>query len=197
METPRIDRRVTRTRTGLHHALMSLILEKGYEEITVADICDAADVGRSTFYAHFTGKDDLRRHGLDHMRRTIVDQHREALATNSELRNQPLAFSLTMFEHAREHSNRYRALVGSGGGAVALTVIGETLADLVRDDLAATNYPESTDAVPRELVVRYVVGAYMALLTWWLDHRAKLPPERIDAIFRRLAIEGLASSHVV
>src|SRR5262245_45123225 len=56
-----IDRRVARTRAMLHQALLALIMEKGYEAISVADICERADVGRSTFYAHFTGKDDLKR----------------------------------------------------------------------------------------------------------------------------------------
>jgi len=49
----------------------------------------------------------------------------------------------------------------------------------------------SADIVPREIVVQYVVGAYMAVLTWWLDGGAKLPPKRIDAMFRRLATEGI------
>lgn len=46
-------------------------------------------------------------------------------------------------------------------------------------------------AIPRELVVQYRVGAYMAVLTWWLDVGAKLAPHRIDAMFQRLAKEGI------
>jgi AcrR family transcriptional regulator len=68
MEMPKkpIDRRIARTRAMLQEAHISLILEKGYEATTVEDICDAANVGRSTFYAHYTSKDDLRRSGLEH-----------------------------------------------------------------------------------------------------------------------------------
>jgi AcrR family transcriptional regulator len=51
-----MDRRAARTRRALHGALMSLILRKGHEAITVQDIVDEADVGRSTFYAHYAGK---------------------------------------------------------------------------------------------------------------------------------------------
>jgi len=47
-----MDRRAVRTRRSLHRALMSLILRKDYEVVTVQDIVDEADVGRSTFYAH-------------------------------------------------------------------------------------------------------------------------------------------------
>jgi hypothetical protein len=66
------------------------------------------------------------------------------------------------------------------------------LSDLVRTDLAASIHKKSEDAAaPRELVVQYVVGGYMAVLTWWLDGEAKLPPHRIDAMFRRLATESI------
>src|SRR5260370_13562381 len=95
-----IDRRVARTRAMLQKAHISLILEKGYEAVTVEDICDAANVGRSTFYAHYTGKDDLRRSGLENLRRLLVDRQKHALATPGDIRDRSLGFSLTMFEHA-------------------------------------------------------------------------------------------------
>ena len=104
-----------------------------------------------------------------------------------------LGFSLTMFEHARDHQDLYRALAGSRGGAVSLGSIRQILSDLVRDELAVT-IDKSENAIPREFVVQYVVGAYMAVLTWWLDGGAKLPPQRIDAMFRRLATGGVTPS---
>ncbi len=191
-----IDRRVARTRGVLQHALISLILKKGYEAITIEDICNAANVGRSTFYAHYTSKDDLKRSGLEnHLRTMLVDRQKEALTTPGDIRDRSLAFSLTMFEHARDHKELYRALVGSRGGAVALGTIRQILSDLVRDELASSTDKNAEDVIPRELAVQYVVGAYMAVLTWWLDGGAKLAPERIDAMFRRLATDGLLSIH--
>lgn len=186
-----IDRRAARTREMLHHALMSLILKRRYEAITIKDICDTANVGRSTFYAHYTSKDDLKRSGLESLRRLLVDRQRNALAAPGDMRDRRLGFSLTMFEHARDHIDLYRALVGGRGGTVALGTIRRTLSDLVRDELAASADKNSADVIPREFVVQYLVGAYMAVLTWWLDGGAKLPPARIDAMFRRLAIEGM------
>ncbi|MBY3225389.1 TetR/AcrR family transcriptional regulator [Rhizobium laguerreae] len=180
----RIDRRVARTRAALHRALISLILEKGYDLITVEEICHAANVGRSTFYLHYTGKDDLKQHGLDGLRRQLA----EAAARAG--RGGTFGFSLPMFEHAHDHIDLYRALAGSRGGTVALGTIRQILSDLVRDDLAANSGKHISDAIPRELVVQYVVGAFMAALTWWLDGGATLPPHRIDAMFRRLMSEG-------
>jgi len=190
-----IDRRISRTRAMLQHALTSQILKKGYEAVTIQDICDEANVGRSTFYAHYTNKDDLKRSGFEHLRKQLVDRQREAEAASGDIESRSLGFSLTMFEHARDHIDLYRALVGGRGGAVSLGQIRQILSDLVRNEFVATAGKNSADVVPRELVVQYVVGAFMAVMTWWLDGGAKLPPERIDAIFRRLATEGITPSY--
>ena len=64
---------------------------------------------------------------------------------------------------------------------------------LLRGELAANGGAASADAMPRELVIQIVVSVYMTMLTWWLDSGAKLPPRRMDAMFRRLATEGLLS----
>ena len=185
-----VDRRVPRTMGMLQHALTSLILKKGYEAITIQDICDEANVGRSTFYAHYTSKDDLKRNSFEHLRKELVDRQNEAQAASGEIKDRSLGFSLTMFEHARDHIDLYRALVGGRGGTVSLGQIRQILSDLARNELAAT---VGADIVPRELVVQYVVGAFMAVMTWWLDSGAKLPPKRIDAMFRGLATEGITA----
>ena len=59
MGSRKVDRRIQRTRQLLEDALIALILEKGYDKITVQNIFDQANAGRSTFYSHFLDKDDL------------------------------------------------------------------------------------------------------------------------------------------
>lgn len=192
LEKNSIDRRRARTQTMLQHALLSLIRRKRYETITIKDICKAANVGRSTFYAHYTSKDDLKRDGLEHLRTVLIDRQREAVARSDSHR--PFGFSLALFEHARDHLDLYRALVGDRGGIVALGKIRAMLADLVREELVATAGKRAGDTIPSELVIQYIVGAYMAVLTWWLDGGATLPPDQVDAMFRRLATEGTVPS---
>src|SRR4030088_1492937 len=94
---PAVDRRISRSRATLQHALTSLILKKGYEAITIQDICDEADVGRSTFYAHYTSKDDLKRRSFEHLRKELVDRHSQAQAAAGDFNERSLGFSLTMF----------------------------------------------------------------------------------------------------
>ena len=56
---PKTDRRVERTRELLQKALIDLIPERGYDAITIQDIVDRANVGRTTFYLHYNSKDEL------------------------------------------------------------------------------------------------------------------------------------------
>ncbi|MEY9538035.1 hypothetical protein ABIE85_001095 [Bradyrhizobium diazoefficiens] len=128
--------------------------------------------------------------GLEHLRQDLIEKQRKA-SSFSETNVRGLAFTLTMFEHARDHIHLYRALVGSRGGAIALTTIRQTLCEIVRAELAEIRGKDAHGT--RELAVQYIVGAYMAVLTWWLDGGAKLPPERINAMFQRLATDGITS----
>ena len=185
-----IDRRVARTRAALHHAHLALIVQKGYDTVTVEEICAAANVGRSTFYAHYTDKQDLHRRGLEHLRRELLERSEAARGASDDGRSPRLAFSRPMFEHALGHLDLYRALIGSRGGAIALDSIRQILCDMVRAELPPGGSGDG--APPRELTVRYLVGAYLEVLTWWLDEGATLPPEAMDAMFQRLAAQGLA-----
>lgn len=185
-----VDRRIARTRAGLQHALIALIMKKGYDAITVEDICEEANVGRSTFYLHYASKDALKRSGLEHLRNELVERQKHALANANETTGGFLGFSLALFEHASSHIDLYRALIGSRGGGVSLDGIREILSDLVRADLAMAS-DDDAETIPPELVVQYVVGACMAVLTWWLDRGAKPSPQRMDAMFRHLATNGV------
>lgn len=188
-----IDRRVPRTKKMLQQGLCTLLRTKRYESITIDDICAAANVGRSTFYAHYKSKDDLKRSGLAESLHTDLAARRAAVRGNAgDVRDSYFDFTLSVFEHARDHLDHYRKLVGGRGGTVALTKVRQMVTDLVRDELASTQSRHSTETIPVEVVLHYIVGAYMALLTWWLDSGAKLPPQRIDAMFRRLALRGIA-----
>lgn len=113
----------------------------------------------------FTSKDDLRQSGLDHLRRLLVDRRKNALVETGDSADGNWAFSLTTFEHAHNHVDLYRAVVGSRGGAVALGPIRQILSDLVREELAAIADKGSGGAMPREFIIQFVVGTYRPVLT--------------------------------
>src|SRR6266568_1409406 len=83
-----------------------------------------------------------------------------------------------------------RATVGHESGAFIIQRIHRTIADLAANDVNALAAKASPQR--RQLAVEFVAGAFMAVLTWWLDQGAALAPAEVDAIFRRLVLEGLA-----
>jgi AcrR family transcriptional regulator len=167
---------------------MSLILRKGYEAITVQDIIDEADVGRSTFYAHYTGKEDLLRSGFQTLRAELTEAQRAARANIDGSQDEPLGFSLAMFEHASGYTDIYRALVGGRGGIVAVNEIRQILSEMAKKELSNIRHDET---VPQEVRIQFVVGAFLTVLTWWLETRPRLTPSHVDTIFRRLVIKGI------
>ncbi len=181
------DRRVQRTRKLLQDALIALILEKGYEAVTVQDIIDRANVGRSTFYAHFIDKQQLLLSGLEHLRVFPAPQHSGEAASDER----GLSFSLAMFEHAQSYRRVYRALVGKQSGVVVRQHIQQLLTGLVRDELAALTQRGRAAPIPLEIVVQYTASAFLALLTWWADDEGSYTAEQMNAIFNQLTMPGM------
>ena len=183
-----MDRRSARTRRALHEALISLILRKGYDAITVQEIIDKADIGRATFYAHYRGKEDLLRGGFDALR---AELRGAALSKRGAGQDGPLAFSLAMFEHACAYRDVYRAMVGGRGGVVAIHEIRRVLSEMVKEELSVF---QDDGAVSRELALHFVVSTFLTVLTWCLERKSKLAPSEVDAMFRRLVVNGIGRS---
>ncbi len=178
------DRRVQRTRRALREALIALILERGWDGFSVQDVCDRADVGRSTFYTHFADKEDLVGGGLEDLRRGL----RAQLAA-SVVPARPLGFSRGLIEHAHEQQRLFRALIGKRSGQLVQKKFRELVLDLVREDLAALLAPGPR----RDAAVAFIAGAFFELLIWSLEAKNVPTPEELDALFHELAAPVLAA----
>ncbi|MBW8743760.1 MAG: TetR/AcrR family transcriptional regulator [Sphingomonas sp.] len=186
-----IDRRVRRTRDALQGALISLILEKGYDALTIEEICAAANVGRSTFYAHYTSRDDLKRSAIDEHVRTLFRQLADPHPGDAG--QPPVSPTLAIFEHARDHRHFCKAVVRGSGGTLAIDTIQAALADQMRHEIEELGLRGPGGAFLREFSVRYRVGAFMSLLTWWIEGGAKHPAEEMERLFRKLSNHGALS----
>jgi AcrR family transcriptional regulator len=185
------DRRMRRSRDLLFRALVALILEKGYDRITVQDILDRADVGRSTFYEHYRSKDEL----LLSATRTFSSMIDQAVAATPE----PGA-STPMLQAAKalfgkideaEHRRLYRALLGTRGSELTLRTLRKVLATTLADHLQSRG--DAMDQRHIEATGVFVANGLVGLLTWWLDRRAPLSGDEMYWIFERLAAPGIES----
>jgi len=180
----RPDRRIARTQRLLHEALLQLILERGWDAVSVQDVCERADVGRSTFYVHFADKEELLVSGFDGVRQML----RERAAERAP---QPLGFTLGLLEHARENQRLFRALLGKRTAQVVHRAFVATVGDLVAADVAAVTPPGPL----REASVRYLAGAFWELLLWW-GEQPNASPVEVDEVFRRLTVAVLGELKV-
>lgn len=192
-DTKKLDRRVQRTQRQLRDALISLILEKGYEAITVQDIIDRANVGRSTFYSHFWDKDQLLMSGFEVVMSSLKEQHSENLATKSDLKDKAREISLMMFRHVGSHHNLYLALIGKKGGSVAIKHIHEYFVGLAHKNLKEVAPQEQISNLPTDIVIHFLVSSLISLLNWWLDNDRPYSPEEMSEIFYQLAVAHLST----
>jgi len=205
MEPRKPDRRAARTRAALHAALLALITEKDYDDITVEELTGRADLGRATFYLHYRDKDDLLLDYFTNFAARQVEQFSQlplsiiqrAVTPASEdvtTADLPIRPILQVFRHAAENAPLYRiALRGGGTGRVAAelqrTVIAATdemLRGKVRDEWQGLNIQ-----VDIELLVHTFVGAFLACLKWWLERGTPETPEEITRQFRLIIFPGM------
>ena len=184
----RPDRRVGKTRRALKEALTDLILEKGYESVTVQDVIDRADVGRSTFYAHFIDKDDLLMAIFGDLEVPGPD------TTNWRPDDPAFSWTLDLFRHFGSGKRLFRAVTSSESGALARRETRRWLEDLARAELSRLRIAPRVDRMVLETVVSFLVGTFLGFMEWWMrPENEALTAEQVDQAFRSLVLPGVSN----
>jgi AcrR family transcriptional regulator len=185
MVQPKQDRRSQRTQQTLIEALLALLAVKHYDEISVNDIIERANVGRSTFYAHYQDKDDLLKSGFERVLDMLIQQIRLGEA------NEGLRLDTTpLFHHAQGHYELYRTLAW-GSGFELLTRDGHAaLSAKFQESFTRFCQGKPEPAIPLAILAYSLAGTLLILLKWWLDHKMPYPPERMDEIFQQLVMSS-------
>ena len=186
------DRRVARTRELLLDAFIRLMVERGYEKMTVQHLLDRSGVGRATFYAHFKSKDDLLASSVGRLQARLRGAWAEVQEAQSGVESR-LAFSRGFFRHVDGHRRIYDLIVGRPSEVTLDRHMRRMLAELVREELASwPGARRSSRAL--EVAVQFVSGALWSLMVWWIASRARLSADEVNTHFRRLAFQGLDGS---
>lgn len=179
------DRRVQRTRELLQNALIGLMSEREYDAITIQDIVDRANVGRTTFYLHYGSKDEL-----------FISCHE---AITSEFHFGPL-YPLSQEElmspkappemaSAYRHLEEARALLHPiFGGADASLILRRIRARTAQGIEASlrTAFADADSTIPFDMLTNYLAGAQIALVQWWLEKRRPRTPDTLAQTYHRL-----------
>ena len=213
MPQNKVDRRVQKTRKLLQDALIELVAEKGYESITIQEILDKANVGRSTFYAHFQDKDQLLNSILDRLDELFDGHKKQLLDATQNVGNagntdsiKGLSPTLSLFQFVGQNYRFFKAMLGNQGyGIFAKPVYDYVFSHVhgiftrpIHDDVFAHLHEpfkmlrsrEKYGSLESEIAAHYFVSALMGLLVWWVEKAMPCPAEEIDRLFRELAIPG-------
>lgn len=176
------DPRVSKSTHALGAALVELLLEDNFENITVQSILDRAGVGRSTFYAHFRNKNDVLHSSYENMFGWLEQKLDVPQASPAGVRIVPVSEFLT---HIVDSSRVVDALRSSGQLEEIWDLSVGFLARMIERRITAL--PGTTPPIPAALVARMLAGALMEMIKWWDDHQSTATPAQMDATFQALA----------
>jgi AcrR family transcriptional regulator len=187
---------VRRTRKALREALYGLIVEKGYESLSVGEITRRAMVNRATFYRHFRDKPDLARACVaDTCAELLAGAQPPAASVQIEvdLRRPPANF-LLLFRHIRDNRELYRAVLAAERVPVFEEQVREVIRGMVRGRLRTLRRSSRDLPVPVELTEEFLAGAYLGVIRWWLEAGLPHDAERMALWLSRLALLGPAAA---
>ena len=174
-----MDRRQKKTRKGIYEAFEQLMIEEHYQEITVAQIIERADIGRSTFYAHFETKDNLLDQMCNEMFDHIFEGVNEHCVTHADLRDTDLQGVLAhLLYHLRDTHKAVCGKLLSEGEPHFTTYFDNELKVLFerKMDLAAV-------ALPHDLLLSLWTSSFREAITWWFAAGTQAAPEQLAQWF--------------
>ena len=179
------DRRVQRTRAVLQKALIELISERGYDAITIQDIVDRANVGRTTFYLHYSSKNEL----FMSCHEAIVSEFRIGSLhplSREELLSPEAPMGMTSaYQHLEDARAPLYAIFHGKDSLLILRRIRDWGAQEIEANLYAA-FAEAGSTIPFKVLANYLAGAQIALVQWWLDKRQPHTFEYLAQTFHRL-----------
>lgn len=191
VEERKVDRRIQRTRTLLRDALMRLIIARGYDEITIQDITDEANVARTTFYLHFSDKDDLLFSTMRDVYEELYAQvgNKAADSFFSETEDDCHAED---FLHVQEFAEFYRIMLSERGSAAFLARVRQYLAESIMAKSLPTYVPEGQEArIPLDIMAYAIAGAQIGVTKWWLDNGMPYSSKRMAFYLEQFLKRGL------
>ena len=180
----KVDRRILRTRRMLGEALIELILEKGFDAVTIRDITDRADIAYATFYRHYDGKEDLL---IDQVKKVMRSLEEIAQETGSDYFQ---VEGILLFEHVEAKQDLYRSLLGSKSNRYVIQQLKEMIMDSVRERAYARYKNVKYPAIPLEVLINHTAVGTLELIAWWLDNDKMYSIELMADIYKKLVIDA-------
>ena len=182
----KVDPRVRRTRRLLREAMVSLIMEKDFNSITIRDVTDRAEVAYITFFRHFESLDQLLMEVLDEGLAELRD-HIETLAKQSETSALETEGRL-IFEYIKQKADLFHILFKSQSVARIRKKIVHTIAVIFQQSCAPL--ARSNSQVTIDIMSNHIATSLLSLIEWWLENNMKPAPAEMGKVYKSLIIDS-------
>jgi len=183
-----LDRRVIKTRQIIFEAFYDLMKEKQYDKITVQEIIDRANVGRSTFYSHFFSKDELLKSGIQDMMEMLNKQLSHVYEEDDRNRLIPVE---EFFNHVKDNSRLMRSLIKGNASDLFVDKVQICLNEKIQAHISPQLTERAAPTVPLPIFINYVSNTLIFLLKWWLDSKMEYTPAQMEQYFHNLIFPGI------
>ncbi len=174
------DARQVRSRRALNAALLGLLQEKPFEQITIREISTRAEIGYATFFRHYPAKEALLSDIASTEIAALLEMTMPLFRTVDSL-----ASCVALCRWVAERRILWCALLTGGASATLRVEFIRQARELARHS------PEPAGWLPPDLAVVHGTGGTIDLLAWWLNQNEEFPPERMAALLDRLLIAPL------
>lgn len=175
------DLRVIKTKKNLYECILSIMVNKTFEEIKVSDICEKALINRSTFYAHFSDKYEL----LQSLISDLKDGLKENLNKNQNFEN-PKEYYMIMIElflnHIDDNLNTYSAIIKNNKNSILMDMIYDTLLGDIKSNLNKN----TTTNIPIDFISKFYIGAVINVGIDYLRNPKKISKEKVIEYLNQL-----------
>lgn len=185
------DRRITRSKKALRKALIELMEQKGFDAITVNDLCSAADLNRGTFYNHFSSKEELLASFEDEIMAELaaIQAKMEHLSIKDVLAvgiaKKPLPLLVELFDYLRCQAPFLHAVLGPGGDVRFGPRLRDSVCAHLIQGVLHEKYRTSTDVFV-DYYVAFYASAYLGVITRWIETGMKESSQQMALIAMRL-----------
>lgn len=185
------DPRVKKTRRSLREAFIRLILQRGYDSISIQDITNEAETARITFYRHYRDKEELLTDCLNELYEELVEKTEREIADGAD--SKASAFQV-FYEHLDEQEQLYHILFSSMGTQTVVKRLRHYMAHRLIENLDTFVDRSARPAIPDEIIAFHLVSAHIGLGIWWLENDKPYPVEYLTQISMWLSFAGLLRS---
>ena len=182
-----MDRRQKKTRTAIFEAFTVLLAKKQYNKITIQEIIDEADVGRSTFYAHFETKEDLLQAFCAALFEHVIESAKEQNHAHGRYSDEeaPDSVFCHILQHLQKNDHNILNLLACESSEIFLKYFKACLDELVRGRLDGQNLCQLS-CVPEEFIVNHISGSFVEMVQWWCQNGRKEAPEDLALYFQEM-----------